>query len=62
MDSHEALIALKKQMRDAADKLEFEKAAVLRDEILKIENGVGKGFRKTASENIAEIKTVKTKR
>jgi excinuclease ABC subunit B len=58
MDSHEALAALKKQMREAADKLEFEKAASLRDEILKIENGVSKGFRKVAS---AERKNDKTK-
>ena len=58
MDSHEALAALKKQMREAADKLEFEKAAALRDEILKIENGVSGGFRKIAS---AERKKEKTK-
>jgi len=37
MDAQEALAALKKQMKSAADKLEFEEAAKLRDEILKIE-------------------------
>jgi len=43
MDSHEALAALKKQMKEAADKLDFEKAARMRDEILKIE-GTSKPF------------------
>ncbi len=38
MDSHEAMAALKKRMKSAADKLEFEDAARLRDEILKIED------------------------
>ncbi len=38
MDSYEALANLKKQMKEAADKLEFERAATLRDDILKIEN------------------------
>ncbi len=42
MDSQEALANLKKQMKAAADKLEFEEAAKLRDEILKIESGLGK--------------------
>jgi len=37
MDAQEALASLKKQMKSAADKLEFEEAAKLRDEILKIE-------------------------
>jgi excinuclease ABC subunit B len=41
MDSQEALANLKKQMKAAADKLEFEEAAKLRDEILKIESGMG---------------------
>jgi len=40
MDSYEALAALKKRMKDAAGKLEFEEAARLRDEILKIEGTV----------------------
>ncbi|MBN1290736.1 MAG: excinuclease ABC subunit UvrB [Candidatus Latescibacteria bacterium] len=40
MDSQEALAALKKQMKAAADKLEFEEAARLRDEILRIETSV----------------------
>ena len=38
MDSQEALANLKKQMKESADKLEFEEAARLRDEILKIES------------------------
>ncbi|MFC1538057.1 excinuclease ABC subunit UvrB [Candidatus Latescibacterota bacterium] len=37
MDSQEALVNLKKRMKESADKLEFEEAARLRDEILKIE-------------------------
>ncbi|MFC1551393.1 excinuclease ABC subunit UvrB [Candidatus Latescibacterota bacterium] len=40
MDSQEALANLKKQMKKSADKLEFEEAARLRDEILKIETTV----------------------
>ncbi len=44
MDSQEALDNLKKQMKSAADKLEFEEAARLRDEILRIEETVGGGF------------------
>ncbi len=45
MDSQEALANLKKRMKEAADQLAFEEAAVLRDEILKIEEsvkGIGK--------------------
>jgi len=38
MDAQEALAALKKQMKSAADKLEFEEAARLRDEILRIKS------------------------
>ena len=38
MDSHEAMAALKKRMKSAADKLEFEEAAHIRDEILKFED------------------------
>ena len=45
MDSHEALAALKKQMKEASDKLEFEQAAHLRDEILRIEGTVKTGFK-----------------
>jgi excinuclease ABC subunit B len=37
MDAEEALVALKKRMKTAADKLQFEEAASLRDEILRIE-------------------------
>ena len=44
MDSYEALSNLKKQMKEAADKLEFEKAASLRNDILKIENNVKSGY------------------
>ena len=44
MDSQEALASLKKQMKSAADKLEFEDAAKLRDEILRIETTVGPGM------------------
>lgn len=40
MDSYEALTSLKKQMKESADKLEFENAASLRDEILKIESNI----------------------
>jgi excinuclease ABC subunit B len=40
MDSQEALTNLKKLMKASADKLEFEEAARLRDEILKIETTV----------------------
>ncbi len=43
MDSQEALAALRKQMKSAADKLEFEEAAKLRDEILRIETSVKGG-------------------
>ena len=50
MDSHEAMAALKKRMKSAADKLEFEEAASLRDEILKLEDsfkfGVNTGKKK----------------
>lgn len=50
MDSHEAMAALKKRMKSAADKLEFEEAALLRDEILKLEDsfkfGVNTGKKK----------------
>ncbi len=46
MDSHEALAALKKQMKEASDKLEFEQAAHLRDEILMIEGTVKTGFKR----------------
>ena len=42
MDSQEALAALRKKMKSAADKLEFEEAANLRDEILRIEGSIGK--------------------
>ena len=45
MDSQEALANLKKQMKESADRLEFEKAARLRDEILKIERNVKTGIR-----------------
>ena len=45
MDSHEALATLKQQMKEAADQLEFEEAACLRDEILKIE-GASPPFKK----------------
>jgi excinuclease ABC subunit B len=44
MDSQEALANLKKQMKESADRLEFEKAARLRDEILKIESTIKKGI------------------
>ena len=44
MDSYEALSNLKKQMKEAADKLEFEKAASLRNDILKIESNVKSGY------------------
>ncbi|MHB9028381.1 MAG: excinuclease ABC subunit UvrB [Candidatus Latescibacterota bacterium] len=37
MDAQEALVALRKQMKYAADRLAFEEAAKLRDEILRIE-------------------------
>lgn len=40
MDAQEALAALRKRMRAAADKLQFEEAARLRDEILRIESTV----------------------
>jgi len=46
MDAHEALASLKKRMKSAADKLEFEEAAQLRDEILRIEDTAGGGFRR----------------
>ena len=42
MDAQEALVALRKKMKDAADSLEFEEAARLRDEILRIESSGGK--------------------
>lgn len=42
MDAQEALAALRKKMKDAADSLEFEEAARLRDEILRIESTGGK--------------------
>ena len=45
MDAHEALASLKKQMKSAADKLEFEDAARLRDEILRIETTVIPGVK-----------------
>ncbi len=45
MDSHEALATLKQKMKDAAGQLEFEEAAHLRDEILKIE-GASPTFKK----------------
>jgi excinuclease ABC subunit B len=38
MDAEEALVALKKRMKTASDKLQFEEAARLRDEILLIES------------------------
>ena len=38
MDAQEALASLKKQMKSAADRLEFEEAARLRDEMLRIED------------------------
>ena len=40
MDAQEALVALRKRMKTASDKLQFEEAARLRDEILKIETTV----------------------
>lgn len=40
MDAQEALAALRKQMKASADKLQFEEAARLRDEILRIETTV----------------------
>lgn len=43
MDAQEALAALRKQMKSAADKLQFEEAAKLRDEILRIETTVKGG-------------------
>jgi excinuclease ABC subunit B len=43
MDAQEALAALRKRMRAAADKLQFEEAARLRDEILRIETQVKDG-------------------
>jgi excinuclease ABC subunit B len=45
MDAQEALAALKKQMKEAADSLEFEEAAKLRDEMLRIKSEGGNGFR-----------------
>jgi excinuclease ABC subunit B len=47
MDAQEALASLKKRMKSAADKLEFEEAASLRDEILKIEDSIGSGLIKS---------------
>ncbi len=41
MDAQEALAALRTRMKTAADKLQFEEAAKLRDEILRIETQVG---------------------
>jgi excinuclease ABC subunit B len=38
MDAQEALVNLRKKMKESADKLEFEQAAKLRDEILRLEN------------------------
>ena len=51
MDAQEALEALKKKMKSAADNLEFEEAAKLRDEIMRIEDSIGGGFKgkKTSS-------------
>jgi len=49
MDAQEALASLKKKMKEAADKLEFEEAARLRDEILRIEDSMGKRFSKAGS-------------
>ncbi|HUT64258.1 MAG TPA: excinuclease ABC subunit UvrB [Anaerolineae bacterium] len=46
MDAHEALAALKKRMKEAADRLEFEKAAHIRDEILRIEGSTPSGIKK----------------
>ncbi|MCE5251689.1 excinuclease ABC subunit UvrB [bacterium] len=46
MDSQEALAALRKKMKSAADKLEFEEAARLRDEIMRIETTAKPGFRR----------------
>ncbi len=40
MDAQEALVALRKQMKAASDRLAFEEAAKLRDEILQIESKV----------------------
>ena len=40
MDAQEALAALRKRMKAAADKLQFEEAAKLRDEILRMESQV----------------------
>jgi len=45
MDSQEALANLKKKMKESADRLEFEEAARLRDEILKIESNVKAGIK-----------------
>jgi len=50
MDAQEALAALRTRMKTAADKLEFEEAARLRDEILRIEDSFGGGFRKRAND------------
>ncbi len=44
MDAQEALAALKKQMKEAADRLEFEDAARLRDEMLRIERTMNSPF------------------
>ncbi len=41
MDAQEALAALRIRMKSAADKLQFEEAARLRDEILRIESQIG---------------------
>jgi len=49
MDAQEALASLKKKMKAAADKLEFEEAARLRDEILRIEDSMGRDFSKARS-------------
>ena len=45
IDSQEALANLNKKMKESADKLEFEEAARLRDEILRIETSVKTGFK-----------------
>lgn len=46
MDAQEALVSLRAKMKSASDKLEFEEAARLRDEILRIEDNLDGGLRK----------------
>lgn len=51
MDAQEALQALRMKMKAAADVLEFEEAARIRNEILRIEDFLDGGLKKTARKN-----------